>query len=160
MTLGLGARVWMLLLWEEATLMQLWALGLWPFLHCMISCFPLSRGAWGGSSENPLWFQKEDLLILENITFYSDLPFPANATWIWTLKIYGGFLDQYEPPQKHIVYAVTKKKKKKKWGERETKVRYFSYIARNNYALRVNFPTRWSSSLKFQKEITKYATAD
>lgn len=44
------------------------------------------------------------------------MPFPANATWIWTLKIYGGFLDQYEPSQKHIVYAVTKKKKKKSVG--------------------------------------------
>lgn len=34
----------------------------------------------GGGAENPLPFQLQDLLILETTAFYSDLPFPVNAT--------------------------------------------------------------------------------
>lgn len=71
-------------------------------------------GKWRGSSENPHLFWQQDLLILENIAFYSDLPFPVNATWIWTWKIYDAFLDQYKPAQKHIIYTLTKKLRKYK----------------------------------------------
>lgn len=107
-----------------------------------------------GGSENLLLFQQQDLLILENIAFYNDLPYPVNATWIRTWKIYDGFVDQYKPAQKHAIYAVTK-------NGREDKVRYFNCRASNNkYTLEMKskFATRWSSCLRVQEEITKYVT--
>ena len=73
----------MLLPWEEAMLagaVRTRFMTVPPTWQDVLLSSEKGCGKWGLGSENPLLFQYQDLLILENITFYSDLLFLVNAT--------------------------------------------------------------------------------
>lgn len=108
------AREWMLLPREEQCwrVLRTWFVTIPPPAQQNV-LLPSQEvpGKWRGCSENPHPFRQQDLLIVENIAFYSDLPFPVNATWTWK-----PFSDRYKPAQKYIIYTVTKKWKKYNLG--------------------------------------------